>query len=188
MTNQELRTSYLLATTISCSIALGLNSLVPRLRSLQPTTRTVLSRLVPFAAVVTAGMTNVFLMRMEEMYHGIYVTDHEGTILGSSKKAGRLAVSETAVSRALNATPVMVIPPLILLRLQRTNWLKNRPRMVIPTNLALILGVSLVALPCAIGAFPQRQRIHVSSLEPEFHDRESKSGDKIEYVWFNRGV
>ena len=188
MTNQELRTSYLLATTISCSIALGLNSLVPRLRSLQPTTRTVLSRLVPFAAVVTAGMTNVFLMRMEEMYHGIYVTDHEGTILGSSKKAGRLAVSETAVSRALNATPVMVIPPLILLRLQRTNWLKNRPRMVIPTNLALILGVSLVALPCAIGAFPQGQRIHVSNLEPEFQDRLDRKGEKIDYVWFNRGV
>jgi len=143
---------------------------------------------VPFAAVVSAGVVNVFLMRAEEIIHGIYVTDNEGTILGTSKKAGLLAVSETAASRALNATPVMAIPPLLLLRLQRTEWLKRHPRLTIPVNLALILGVSLVALPCAIGAFPQRQRIHVSSLEPEFLDRESKSGDKIEYVWFNRGV
>jgi hypothetical protein len=60
--------------------------------------------------------------------------------------------------------------------------------MTLPVNLALILGVSLIALPCAIGAFPQRQRIHVSKLEPEFHDREAKNGDKIEWVWFNRGV
>ena len=60
--------------------------------------------------------------------------------------------------------------------------------MTIPVNLALILGVSLVALPCAIGAFPQRQRIHVSKLEPEFQDREARDGEKIEWVWFNRGV
>jgi len=177
-----------LATTVSCSIALGLNSLVPRLRGLEPTTRTILTRLVPFAAVVTAGVVNVVLMRVEEIYHGIYVQDHDGTILGSSKKAGLLAVSETAASRALNATPVMAIPPLILLRLQRTEWLKRNPRMTIPVNLALILGVSLVALPCAIGAFPQRQRIHVSNLEPEFQDRQDRKGEKIDYVWFNRGV
>src|SRR5579859_3081605 len=177
-----------MATTVSCSIALGLKSLVPRLRNLHPTTSTILSRLVPFAAVVSAGVVNVFLMRLEEIYHGIYVQDHEGTILGTSKKAGLLAVSETAASRALNATPVMAIPPLLLLRLQRTAWLKRHPRMTIPVNLALILGVSLVALPCAIGAFPQRQRIHVSKLEPQFQDREDKKGDKIEYVWFNRGV
>jgi sideroflexin-5 len=127
-------------------------------------------------------------MRLEEILHGIQVTDHEGTILGNSKKAGFLAVSETAASRALNATPIMVIPPLILIRLQRTDWLKRHPRMTIPVNLALILGISLVALPCAIGVFPQRQRIHVSKLEPEFHDREARNGEKIEYVWFNRGV
>jgi hypothetical protein len=188
LTNKKLYTGYLMATTVSCGIALGLKSLVPRLYRLQPTTRTILSRLVPFAAVVSAGVVNVMLMRMEEIYHGIYVTDDEGTILGSSKKAGLLAVSETAASRALNATPVMAIPPLILLRLQRKEWLKQRPRLTIPVNLAIILGVSLVALPLAIGAFPQKQRIHVSRLEPEFQDRESRNGEKIEYVWFNRGV
>ena len=177
-----------MATTVSCSLALGLNSLVPRLRSLRPTTRTILTRLVPFAAVVSAGIVNVFLMRIEEIYYGIQVVDDEGTILGNSKKAGLLAVSETAASRALNATPVMAIPPLLLYRLQQTEWLKRRPRLTIPVNLALILGVSLVALPCAIGAFPQRQRIHVSKLESEFHDREARNGKKIDYVWFNRGV
>ena len=177
-----------MATTVSCGLALGLNSLVPRLKSLKPTTRTILSRLVPFAAVVSAGVANVFLMRIEEIYHGIQVKDEEGTILGTSKKAGFLAVAETAASRALNATPVMVIPPLLLYRFQQTDWLKRYPRMTIPVNLALILGVSLVALPCAIAAFPQRQRIHVSRLETEFHDREKRNGKKIEYVWFNRGV
>ena len=177
-----------MATTVSCSLALGLNSLVPRLRTLHPTTRTLLSRLVPFAAVVSAGIVNVFLMRIEEIYHGIQVVDDQGTILGTSKRAGLLAVSETAVSRALNATPVMAIPPLILYRLQQSEWLRRRPRLTLPVNLGLILGVSLVALPFAIAAFPQRQRIHVSNLEAEFHDREMRNGEKIEYAWFNRGI
>ena len=55
--------------------------------------------------------------------------------LGKSKKAATLAVGETAVSRILNATPIMVLPPLVLLRLQQTEWLKRRPRMTLPINL-----------------------------------------------------
>jgi hypothetical protein len=55
--------------------------------------------------------------------------------LGKSRKAASLAVGETALSRALNATPIMVLPPLILVRLQQTEWLKRRPRMTLPVNL-----------------------------------------------------
>jgi len=57
--------------------------------------------------------------------------------LGKSKKAAMLAVGETALSRVLNATPIMILPPLILVRLQRTEWLKRRPRLVLPVNLGM---------------------------------------------------
>ena len=91
----------------------------------------------------------MFLMRGEEIRQGIDIypvlTDEEkaekeknGTSvpsLGKSKKAGVLAVGETALSRVLNATPIMVLPPLILVRLQHTQWLKARPRIVLPVNL-----------------------------------------------------
>ena len=142
--------SYLLAVSASCSVAYGLNNLVPRLRSLTPATRTILTRLVPFAAVASAGALNVFLMRGEEIRRGIDVfpstrnvdAEADGEVdaaenksLGKSRKAATIAVGETAVSRVLNATPIMVIPPLILVRLQRTKWLANRPRMVLPVNL-----------------------------------------------------
>ncbi|ERF69982.1 hypothetical protein EPUS_03534 [Endocarpon pusillum Z07020] len=50
-----------------------LNALVPRLKRLSPSTRTILSRLVPFAAVASAGVLNVFLMRAEEIRQGIDV-------------------------------------------------------------------------------------------------------------------
>ena len=57
--------------------------------------------------------------------------------LGKSKKAATLAVGETALSRVLNSTPIMVLPPLILVRLQETQWLKQRPRMTLPVNLGM---------------------------------------------------
>lgn len=201
LTYTQLAQSYAMAVTASCSVAVGLNKLVPRLRSLAPATRTVLTRLVPFAAVASAGALNVFLMRGEEMRTGIDVfpvlsaadkaaltaagkSEADVESLGRSKKAATLAVGETAVSRVLNSSPIMVIPPLVLVRLQRTEWLKARPRMTVPINLALILGTSFAVLPLALAAFPQRQSIAADSLEEEFHGKGGEGG----LVVFNRGI
>ena len=104
--------------------------------------------------------------------------------LGKSKKAATLAVGETALSRVLNATPIMVLPPLILVRMQKTDWLKQRPRMVLPVNLGLILTTSIFALPLALAAFPQRQAVSVKTLEEEYWEKGGKGG----MVEFNRGI
>ena len=198
LSTQTLIQSYLLAVSASCSVAVGLNALVPRLKRLSPLTRTTLGRLVPWAAVASAGALNVFLMRGEEIRRGIDIypvlSDPEKSALeksgrkveslGRSKKAATLAVGETAVSRVLNATPVMAFPALALVRLQRTEWLKHRPRMVLPVNLGLIFGTSIFALPLALGAFPQRQAVEAKSLEKEFWDKGGKDG----MIEFNRGI
>ncbi|KAI1393618.1 Tricarboxylate/iron carrier [Hypoxylon trugodes] len=193
--------SYFLAVGASCSVAIGLNSLVPRLKRFSPSTKLILGRLVPFAAVASAGVLNVFLMRGEEIRTGIDVFPvlseadktklaEEGKAessvpsLGKSKKAATLAVGETALSRVFNCTPIMVVPPLLLVRLQRTKWLKKNPRFTMPVNLGLILGMSYLALPFALAAFPQRQRISAESLEEEFHGRGGERG----LVVFNRGI
>ncbi|KAI9752741.1 MAG: Homocysteine synthase [Chaenotheca gracillima] len=190
--------SYLIAVSASCSVALGLNALVPRLKRISPSTRMVLTRLVPFAAVASAGALNVFLMRGEEIRLGIDVfpslseesqraKERDGTeneSLGKSRKAATLAVGETALSRVFNATPIMVLPPLILVRLQRTQWLKQRPRMTLPINLGLILTTSIFALPLALAAFPQRQAVDARTLEERFWDKAGDGGQ----VEFNRGI
>ncbi|PVH96708.1 sideroflexin-5 [Periconia macrospinosa] len=198
LSTQTIIKSYCLAVSASCGVALGLNALVPRLKSLSPNAKVIAGRLVPFAAVASAGALNVFLMRGEEIRQGIDVYpvlseeeklkvesgELEVKPLGKSKKAATLAVGETALSRVLNATPIMVLPPLILVRLQKTEWLKNRPRMVLPLNLGLILTTSIFALPLALAAFPQRQAVSAKSLEAEFHERGGKDG----LVEFNRGI
>ncbi|KAL7626654.1 Sideroflexin FSF1 [Parahypoxylon ruwenzoriense] len=193
--------SYFLAVGASCSVAVGLNSIVPRLKRLSPSTKLILGRLVPFAAVASAGALNVFLMRGEEMRTGIDVfpvlseadkarlaregkAESDVPSLGKSRKAATLAVSETALSRMFNSSPIMVVPPLILVRLQRTEWLKRNPRYTLPINLGLILGMSYIALPFALAAFPQRQKISADNLEEEFHGRGGEGG----LVVFNRGI
>lgn len=198
LSTQTIIKSYCLAVSASCGVALGLNALVPRLKSLSPSAKILAGRLVPFAAVASAGALNVFLMRGEEIKHGIDVypvlTDEErrkvdtGLLdpkpLGRSKKAATLAVGETALSRVLNSTPIMVLPPLILMRLQRTEWLKQRPKMTMPVNVGLIFATSIFALPLALAAFPQRQAVSADWLEAEFHNRGGKDG----LVEFNRGI
>ncbi|KAL4820609.1 Tricarboxylate/iron carrier [Aspergillus spinulosporus] len=184
----QMAKSYLMAVSASCSVALGLNALVPRLKNVSPNTKLILGRLVPFAAVSSASALNVFLMRSEEIRQGIDVypvPEKEGEpvqSLGRSKVAAKIAVGETAISRVLNATPIMVVPPLILVQLEKRKLLS--PRMVLPANLGLVLATSLFALPLALGAFPQRQAISAASLEEEFWNRGGKDG-KVE---FNRGM
>ncbi|RLV89440.1 putative mitochondrial transport protein FSF1 [Spathaspora sp. JA1] len=188
LTTTQIMTNYSMAVTASCSVALGLNSIVPRLKC-GPNLKTVLGRLVPFAAVVSAGVVNVFLMRSEELKKGISVFDQSGDEIGTSKKAAWYAVGETAASRVINATPIMVIPPLILMRLQKTRLLKGKSKAIeTGVNIGLIFITSLVALPFALGVFPQRRVLPVSSLEAEFHGLKDKKGVEITSLEFNRGI
>lgn len=189
LTTQQIATNYSMAVTASCSVALGLNAIVPRLKSLQPSTRLVLGRLVPFAAVVSAGVVNVFLMRSEEIKKGITVFNKDGEEVGTSKKAALYAVGETAASRVINATPIMVIPPLILVKLQQTRLLKGKSKSVETLlNIGLIFATSLVALPFALAVFPQRRHLNVSKLEDKFHNLKDKDGNDIQTLEFNRGI
>lgn len=189
LTTKQIATNYTMAVTASCSVALGLNALVPKLKGLKPNTKMVLGRLVPFAAVVSAGIANVFLMRSEELKKGISVFNKDGEDLGTSKKAALYAVGETAASRVINATPVMAIPPLILVRLQKTRFLKGKSKLTeTAVNIGLIFVTALVALPPALAIFPQREIISPDRLEEKFHNLKDKSGNKIEQVEFNRGI
>lgn len=156
--------SYLMAVSASCSVALGLNSVVPRLAFLSKSTKLVLERLVPFAAVASAGALNVFLMRGEEIRQGIDVYPFSPSLcdvddksvnqepvasLGKSQKAATIAVAETAISRVITSTPVMVLPPLLLLRFQKMGWLKKRPFLVMPINIGQLRShIKKIAFYC----------------------------------------
>lgn len=214
MTFEELAKSYAVAVTASCSVALGLNSMVPRLK-VSESARNILKRLVPFAAVASAGALNAYLMRRGEIVTGIDVrpvlseedkrkleaegkSESDVPSLGRSQKAAKIAVYETAASRVFNNSPIMIIPPMILYHIEtkqqwyknllEKEWIKARPRIAkaipIGLNLGLITAISYCALPLALAVFPQQQEISADSLEPEFHGKGGKDGKVI----FNRGL
>ncbi|KAK8142864.1 hypothetical protein G3M48_008067 [Beauveria asiatica] len=214
MTTATLAKSYGIAVTASCSVALGLNALVPRLR-VAPSTRNILKRLIPFAAVASAGALNAYIMRRGEIATGIDVrpviseaqkkqlqaegkSERDVPSLGRSQKAAKLAVYETAASRVFNNSPIMIIPAMVLYhiqekqawykRLMAKQWVQSRPKvaMLVPIglNLGLITVVSFAALPLALAVFPQQQEISADDLESEFHGKGGDGGK----VWFNRGL
>ncbi|CAM1505236.1 Fc.00g108730.m01.CDS01 [Cosmosporella sp. VM-42] len=214
ITTAGLAKSYFVAVGASCSVALGLNSMVPRLR-VTDATRNILGRLVPFAAVATAGFLNTVLMRWGEMKTGIDVrpvlseedkaklkaegkSEKDVLSLGKSQTAAKYAVYETAISRVLTGAPIMVLPPMVLYHIEskqawyrnllQKEWVKARPRLAkaIPMglNLALITATSFAVLPFALAIFPQKQEISAESLEPEFHGKGGKNGKVV----FNRGL
>jgi tricarboxylate carrier len=189
LSTTQLITNYFLAVGGSCSVALGLNSIVPRLKNVSPSTKVILGRLVPFAAVVSAGLVNVFLMRSEEIRKGISVYDvNSNKELGNSRTAAKYAVTETALSRVINAAPIMVLPALALVRLQR-GVLRGKSKFVeTMANLGLITVTSFAVLPFALAVFPQKRTLDVKKLEDKFRDLKDENGKPINEVWFNRGM
>ncbi|RMJ08833.1 hypothetical protein BHE90_009616 [Fusarium euwallaceae] len=214
MSTEVMIKSYLSAVGASCSVALGLNALVPRL-NVSPSTRNILGRLIPFAAVASAAGLNTYLMRRDEIVKGIDVrpvlseedkaklkaegkSERDVPSLGKSHTAAKIAVYETAASRVFTGSPIMVIPPMVLYHIENKQawyknlmekeWVRARPQLAkgIPLglNLGLIALTSFAVLPFALAVFPQQQEISAEMLEPEFHGKGGLNGKVI----FNRGL
>ncbi|CAO3671106.1 unnamed protein product [Rhizopus stolonifer] len=187
MSLKETSIAYLSAVTTSCALAVGLNQAVPRLK-ISANIKSLCMKLVPFSAVAAAGTVNVFLMRGKEIRDGIDVFTQQGENVGKSKTAGFSAVSQVAVSRVLTNAPVLIIPPVLLGHLQKTEFIKARPRLVTPINFGLIAFSLMTALPAAIAVFPQTGELNTRLMEKEFQDLKDKNGEPIQQLYYNKGL
>ncbi|KAM6441168.1 sideroflexin-5 isoform 6-T6 [Liasis olivaceus] len=158
---------YLGAVVSAVSIAVGLNVLIQRANQFSPATRLLIQRFVPFPAVASANICNVVLMRHTELEEGIDVLDGEGNVVGSSRIAARHALLETALTRVVLPMPILVLPPIIMSLLEKTAFLRSRPRMLLPVQSLVCLAAFGLALPLAISLFPQMSEIETVRLEPE---------------------
>ncbi len=104
MNMKEVGLAYAAATTSAVGIAVGMSRGVPKLR-VSPGVKGVLTSLVPFVSVASAGIVNISCMRWKEIKDGVgvYIRDAEGNRhhVGDSSKAGQRAVAMTAASRVL---------------------------------------------------------------------------------------
>lgn len=104
MNMKEVGLAYAAATTSAVGIAVGMSRGVPKLK-VSPGVKGVLTSLVPFVSVASAGIVNISCMRWKEIKDGVgvYIRDQEGNRhhIGDSSKAGQRAVAMTAASRVL---------------------------------------------------------------------------------------
>jgi len=176
----SLLTSYGLAVTASCGIALGARTLigaVPALSAAGP--------FVPYLAVISAGSSNVSFTRMEEWRgKGISVVDAEGNELGISLKAGQLGVLQTVITRSCFLPIAPMVMPVIGMKIL------NPPAgaAAVVAELVLITVCISGMLPVALSLLPATMEINVSSLEPQFHGLKDSKGNPITKVYANKGL
>jgi len=188
MTTDTIVKTYAAAVAISCGVAVGLGQVVQRASVFSPAIRTNIQRFVPYTAVATAGIANVFMMRWNETQEGIMVQDANGNDVAKSQKAGVLALSQVAFSRCMTALPVLTFPPVLMPILAQTSLMTRFPLLKVPTYLGLIAGILWTALPAAVAIFPQQAEISSLKLEPTFHNLRDKDGKPITTLFYNRGL
>ena len=179
----QIAQAYGLAVAVSCGIAVGAGKLV---QSGPPWVKR-LGIAVPYAAVVSAGASNVVLSRLPEIQSGVPIAAPDGTQLGVSKAAAQSAVINTVLSRNL-LLPIapMLLPPIAMMAVRSVLPLGAIAAAAAET--CFVAGSIYGALPVAIAVFPQEMKIDVNVLEPEFRQAKDKSGKAIEYVLCNKGL
>ncbi|KAG7252559.1 hypothetical protein CRUP_012883, partial [Coryphaenoides rupestris] len=158
---------YVGAVTSAVSIAVGLRMLIDKANKLNPSTRMIIQRLVPFPAVACANICNVGLMRHSELSEGINVLDSDGHVVGSSRIAAKHAILETAFTRVVLPMPIFILPPILMSYLERLRFLQSHRRLLLPIHSLVCLATFSLSLPLAISLFPQMSQIEASHLEPD---------------------
>ncbi|XP_025056974.1 sideroflexin-2 isoform X2 [Alligator sinensis] len=178
----QIGVAYVTATSTALATAVGLNLYTKRAPPL-------VARWVPFAAVAAANCVNIPMMRQQELINGIAVTDENNNELGLSRRAAAKGITQVVISRIAMAAPGMIILPIIMEQLEKFPFMKRIRVLHAPLQVMLVGGFLLFMVPAACALFPQRCCMALSSLEPELRAHiVATHGDKVPYVYFNKGL
>lgn len=183
LSNTQMGVAYAAAVTTSCSIAVGMTQLVKK--GLVPS---AFRHIVPYSAVASAGIANVFVMRWNEISQGITVQDKNGNDLGVSKQAGLISVSLAGASRAIWNIPCLMVPAFTMAMLKRNPKFLAAKRLHLPVELFTIAVSLTFGVPFAISLFPSDMEVEVEKLEPHFQGLKDANGEPIKKVHFHRGM
>lgn len=184
VSNSSILTSYGIAVSVSCSIALGIRFFSRKGPKVWQNFASI-PFVVPFFSVASAGSTNVYFSRVSEIENGIQVFDIDNNEVGISKIAAKQGVFQTILSRSIGLPiPVLVLPHFMMKLIPKT--VTKKPRMLF--ELAAITISIAIALPITIAIFPQKLELNAKTLENEFHDLKDKNGNTITKLYSNKGL
>ncbi|XP_076690261.1 sideroflexin-4 [Callospermophilus lateralis] len=142
-----------------------------------------IKRALPIVFLAQVSGMNVFASRSLEPVQGIEVMDKDGNVIGRSRRAGRKAVRETAVSRAVLFGTSAFIPEVFTYFFKRTQFFLQNPQSLWTLKLSCTLLVMGVMVPVSFSMFPQIGQIKYSKLEEEIQALTEETE-----LFYNRGV
>ncbi|RHY28376.1 hypothetical protein DYB32_006026 [Aphanomyces invadans] len=146
-------------------------------------------RFAPFAAVATADLLNLAVMRQSEYLRGVNIFDETGEWVGVSKACGLYAVASCIGGRIFAAAPILIIPPLIIQRLEtKTMAFRTRPWLKLPATLALVAVMIQTSVPLTFGLFRQSAQVDTRYIENDFRHRVNAKGVIMQTVTYNKGI
>ena len=185
VTNEQLGTAYVAATSASVLTALGFNKIIASSPALSGG---IIGRFVPLLAVAAANFVNIPLMRQQELKKGITVETEDGQYAGLSSNAAMSAIQQVVPSRVGMAAPAMFIPPVIMSRLEKTATFIKNPWLKAPFTV-LITGMCLTfSTPLCCALFPQKAAISLAELEPALQDTVKAKFPGQSTFYFNQGL
>mmetsp|Transcript_16736 Transcript_16736/g.18132 ORF Transcript_16736/g.18132 Transcript_16736/m.18132 type:complete len:325 (+) Transcript_16736:59-1033(+) len=185
VTNEQLGTAYVAATSASVATALGLNKLISSSPALSSG---IIGRFVPLLAVAAANCVNIPLMRQQEIKQGIAIETPDGEYAGASGNAAVAAISQVVPSRVGMAAPAMFVPPLIMSRLEKTATFIKNPWLKAPATVALTGLCLTFSTPLFCALFPQRAAIELKDLEPALQTEVQTKFPGVTTFYYNKGL
>uniref|UniRef100_A0A8C4U3E2 Sideroflexin 4 n=1 Tax=Falco tinnunculus TaxID=100819 RepID=A0A8C4U3E2_FALTI len=147
-----------------------------------PLTQLIVKKLVPAPLLGLMTAFTVATVRSPEFENGIEVMDRNGKVVGVSQKAGKKAVKETALSRAVLFGTTFSLPSVLTYFVERAKLVKT-PRALASVRMVMITSVLTGMLPVSLSMFPQCGKIKRADLEPEI----LTSTEETE-LFYNRGI
>lgn len=142
-TNQDLVLAYFTAVCASIGVGLGVKKFIEPLKSSFSGSRAFFfTFIISFVANSAANGSNLLIIRSKEFKEGIPVTTEDGTEVGVSKKVGRSAVLQTALTRCMMPILPLGLPTISF-------YLLDKMRMI-PTATLPKIGQQLVVFALSI--------------------------------------
>jgi tricarboxylate carrier len=177
--------AYGLAVASACSFAYGMGKLVEK----GPPIFQRLGFVVPLIATAAANCSNIGFTRGEEITKGTPVYDEHNNLQGLSTIAGTQGVVQTAITRCVMVpASCLLLPPMAMGLLGKMKMLPNSNKLKMLLEIGIIYLSLQGALPAALAVFPQTAKFNVKDLEPQFQNLKDVNGNKVSYVYANKGL
>uniref|UniRef100_K3X8B4 Sidoreflexin n=1 Tax=Globisporangium ultimum (strain ATCC 200006 / CBS 805.95 / DAOM BR144) TaxID=431595 RepID=K3X8B4_GLOUD len=186
-TAEQRLVAYVGATASSVAASLGIRHWAKQMQNAK--WAPIVARMGPFAAVAAADLLNLAVMRQSEYLKGVNIYDENGDCVGKSKRCGALAVASCITGRIFAAAPILIVPPLVMRRLERKPFLTRTPWLRVPLLLGMVGTMIQFSVPVTFGLFRQTAQLNVKYLEPEIAaNAMRKDGQRVHVITYNKGI